>query len=81
MVIVSTYFFPEILLGSQLVPHSLVHHCSLMLSPAGLTEDASALMESELSQKLWNQMFFVFTGRRESSDYMQWAKGSSKFRT
>lgn len=39
-------------LGSELVPYSLVHHCSLMLLPAGLNKDASVLMESELSQEL-----------------------------
>lgn len=49
---VPTYFFSEILLGPELVPHSLVRLYSLMLSPAGLIEDASVLMELELSQKL-----------------------------
>lgn len=49
MVVLSTYLFSEILLGSQLVPHSLVHHCSLMLSLTELTEYVSALMESERS--------------------------------
>lgn len=74
-------FFSEILLHSQLVPYSLTHHCSPTLAPAGLIEDASALLESELSRKLWNQMFLTFTGRRDSPDYMQWVKGSSKLAT
>lgn len=78
---IPTSFFSEILLHSQLVPYSLTHHCSPMLALAGLTEDASALLESELSRKLWNQMFLTFTGRRDSPDYMQWVKGSSKLAT
>lgn len=43
---VRTYFFSEIFLSSELVPHSLVHHYSLVLSLAGLIEDASVLRES-----------------------------------
>lgn len=79
---IPTYFSSEILSRSWLVPYSLTHPCSLMFTPqAGLTEDASAQMESALSQKLRTQMVFVFTGRRESPDYMQWVKGSNKFGT
>lgn len=41
---VCTCFSSEICLGSELVPHNLAHHCSLIFSPVGLTEDASVLL-------------------------------------
>lgn len=53
------------------MPYNLVHRCALMLSPAELIEDARVLMELELTKELWNQMFFMFLGRRDIPDCMQ----------